>query len=222
MSPTVWFLTGNAGKLAEVDNHLNKLGFSVRQLVVENDQLYEPQAATLEIVAESKINQAIEYLPEEFDDGDMILVEDAGLFVSALDGFPGVYSSYVHSTIGNLGIIRLLNHLETEDPVSSANLRAAQFRAVAAIWRNGEIIFGEGICPGHIATEPMEGSGFGFDPIFIPYDLDVDLEPLKPGTYGEYSTHGKTFGAVDVELKSKFSHRNRALKNLFVQLPSAS
>ena len=37
----------------------------------------------------------------------MILVEDAGLFVSALDGFPGVYSSYVHSTIGNLGIIRL-------------------------------------------------------------------------------------------------------------------
>ena len=184
MSPTVWFLTGNTGKLAEANNHLTKLGYNVRQLIVENDQLYEPQAATLEIVAESKINQAIEHLPNEFVDGDMILVEDAGLFVSALDGFPGVYSSYVYSTIGNLGIIRLLSHLETEDPVSSANLRAAQFRAVAVMWRDGEIIIGEGICPGHIATEPMEGNGFGFDPIFIPYDLDAEFQPLEAGTYG--------------------------------------
>ena len=50
----------------------------------------------------------------------MILVEDAGLFVSALDGFPE-YIHHMYSTIGNLGIIRLLSHLETEDPVSSAN-----------------------------------------------------------------------------------------------------
>jgi XTP/dITP diphosphohydrolase len=221
MSPTVWFLTGNTGKLAEAKNHLTTIGYNVRRLVVENNQLYEPQAATLEIVAESKINQAIEFLPDDFVDGDMILVEDAGLFVSALDGFPGVYSAYVHSTIGNLGIIRLLSHLETEDPVSSANLRAAQFRAVAVLWRNGEIIVGEGMCPGHIATEPMEGHGFGFDPIFIPYDLDAEFQPLDAGTYGEYSTHGKTFGAVDLEVKSKFSHRSRALKNLFSQLPSA-
>ena len=220
MSPTVWFLTGNTGKLAEANNHLTKLGYNVRQLIVENDQLFEPQAATLEIVAESKINQAIEHLPNEFVDGDMILVEDAGLFVSALDGFPGVYSSYVHSTIGNLGIIRLLSHLETEDPVSSANLRAAHFKSSCWMWRNGEIIIGEGICPGHIATEPMEGNGFGFDPIFIPYDLE--FQPLgSAGNYGEHSTHGKTFGAVDVEVKGKFSHRSRALQNLFSQLPSA-
>ena len=221
MSPTVWFLTGNAGKLAEADNHLTKLGYSVKQLIVDEGQLYEPQANSLNVVAESKINQALGHLPDEFKEGDMILVEDAGLFVSALDGFPGVYSSYVYSTIGNLGITRLLNHLETEDPVSSASLRAAQFRAVAALWRNGEIITGEGICPGHIANEPMEGHGFGFDPIFIPYDLDVNLQPLGAGNYGEYSTHGKTFGAVDLAVKNKFSHRSRALQNLFSQLPSA-
>ena len=221
MSPTIWFLTGNAGKLAEADNHLTKLGYSVRQLIVDEGQLYEPQATSLKVVAESKINQALGHLPSEFKEGDMILVEDAGLFVSALDGFPGVYSSYVHSTIGNLGIIRLLNHLETEDPVSSASLRSAQFRAVAALWRNGQIIIGEGICPGHIATKTMEGHGFGFDPIFIPYDLDANLQSLTAGNYGEYSTHGKTFGAVDLEVKNKFSHRSRALQNLFSQLPSA-
>ncbi len=221
MNPTVWFLTGNSGKLVEADNHLTKLGYTVRQLIVEKDQLYEPQAAALEIVAKSKINQALDHLPDEFNDGDMILVEDAGLFVSALDGFPGVYSSYVHSTIGNLGIIRLLNHLETVDPVSSASLRAAHFKAVAVMWHNGEIIVGEGICPGHIGVELMEGNGFGFDPIFIPYDLDADLQPLDAGSYGEHSTHGKTFGAVELEVKNKFSHRSRALQNLFSQLPSA-
>lgn len=221
MSPTVWFLTGNAGKLVEATEHLSHLGYVVKQLVVEGNQLYEPQAETLEIVAKSKISQALQHLPDEFAKDDMILVEDAGLFVSALDGFPGIYSSYVHSTIGNLGIIRLLNHLETEDTVSSASLRAAHFKAVAAIWRDGEILIGEGICPGHIALEPMGGSGFGFDPIFIPYDLDKEFQPLSAGNYGEHSTHGKTFGGVDLATKIKFSHRTRALQNLFNQLPSA-
>ncbi len=53
MSPTVWFLTGNAGKLVEATNHLSHLGYVVKQLVVEGNQLYEPQAETLEIVAKS-------------------------------------------------------------------------------------------------------------------------------------------------------------------------
>ena len=96
------------------------------------------------------------------------------------------------------------------------------FKAVAALWKNGEIILGEGICPGHISLEIMEGSGFGYDPIFIPYDLDTELNPLTPGNYGEFSTHGKTFGGVGPEIKQKFSHRTRALIDLFNQLPSAS
>mgnify|MGYP005729339919 FL=1 len=222
MNPTVWFLTGNEGKLNEAESHLSKLGYIVKQLVVDDDQLFEPQASNLEVVAMSKITQALNHLPQEFTERDMILVEDAGLFISALDGFPGVYSSYVHSTIGNLGIIRLLNHLKTADPVSSANLRSARFIAVAALWRAGEVIIGEGICPGHIADKPVDGNGFGFDPIFVPYDLDDELTPLSPGNYGSHSTHGKTFGAVDFSVKQKFSHRRRALENLFSQLPSAS
>jgi len=221
MSPTIWFLTSNAGKLAEAGNHLSALGYEVKQLVVQEGVLYEPQAETLEEVAKSKISQARQHLPSNFSTSDMILVEDAGLFIDALDGFPGVYSSYVYSTIGNAGIIRLLNHLTTEDPVSSASLRSARFTAVAALWRDGEVMFGEGVCPGHIATASMEGQGFGFDPIFIPCDLDDNLNPLSPGNYGSHSTHGKTFGAVDSAVKQKFSHRSRALQNLFNQLPSA-
>ncbi len=222
MSNIVWFLTSNEGKLIEAERHLNELGYSVKQLIVDSELIYEPQADDLITVAKSKINQALNLIPDDFDDGDLILVEDAGLFVDALHGFPGVYSSFVHSTIGNAGVLRLLSHLNSADPVSSANLRSAHFKAVAALWKNGEIILGEGICPGHISLEIMEGSGFGYDPIFIPYDLDTELNPLTPGNYGEFSTHGKTFGGVSSEIKQKFSHRTRALIDLFNQLPSAS
>ena len=222
MSNIVWFLTSNEGKLIEAERHLNELGYSVKQLIVDSELIYEPQADDLMTVAKSKINQALNLITDDFNDGDLILVEDAGLFVDALHGFPGVYSSFVHSTIGNAGVLRLLSHLNSADPVSSANLRSAHFKAVAALWKNGEIILGEGICPGHISLEIMEGSGFGYDPIFIPYDLDTDLNPLTPGNYGEFSTHGKTFGGVSSEIKQKFSHRTRALIDLFNQLPSAS
>ena len=222
MSNIVWFLTSNEGKLVEAERHLCELGYSVKQLIVDSELIYEPQADDLITVAKSKINQALNHIPNDFYDGDLIMVEDAGLFVDALHGFPGVYSSFVHSTIGNAGILRLLSHLNSADPVSSANLRSAHFKAVAALWKNGEIILGEGICPGHISLEIMEGSGFGYDPIFIPYDLDTELNPLTPGNYGEFSTHGKTFGGVSSEIKQKFSHRTRALIDLFNQLPSAS
>ena len=222
MSNVVWFLTSNQGKLVEAERHLSEIGYSVKRLIVDSELIYEPQSDDLITVAKSKISQALNVIPDDFNDGDMILVEDAGLFVDALHGFPGVYSSFVHSSIGNAGILRLLSHLNSADPVSSANLRSAHFKAVAALWKNGEIILGEGICPGHISLEIMEGSGFGYDPIFIPYDLDTELNPLTPGNYGEFSTHGKTFGGVSSEIKQKFSHRTRALIDLFNQLPSAS
>ena len=96
MTPTVWFLTGNIGKFAEARSYLSEFDYHVKQFMPQTGSLYEPQAESLEGVAESKLSQAIQHLPDDFSDGDMILVEDSGLFISALDGFPGVYSSYVH------------------------------------------------------------------------------------------------------------------------------
>ena len=221
MSNTVWFLTGNEGKLSEAKSQLGELGYEVKQLVVPGELLYEPQSGQLEVVAKSKINQALEFIPGGRDSEDMVLVEDAGLFIDSLHGFPGVYSSYVLSTIGINGILRLLSHLESVDTVSSAKLRSAHFKAVAAMWSAGEIYVGEGVCPGHIAMESVGENGFGYDPIFIPYDLDVEGTPLEPGLYGDFSTHGIPFGGVESQIKQKFSHRAKALKDLFNQLPSA-
>ena len=126
MNRTVWFLTSNAGKLEEAQHHFQQLGLEVKRLSVEEDAVVEPQAVDLETVARAKIAQAMDHLPH---DGAMVLVEDAGLFVDALDGFPGVYSSYAFSTIGNHGILRLLSHLVDDDLVRIKNLRSASFEA---------------------------------------------------------------------------------------------
>ena len=216
MSATVWFLTSNAGKLEEAQHHFQQLGIEVKGLDLPGTAVVEPQADDLETVARSKIDQAIGHLPES---DAMVMVEDAGLFVDALDGFPGVYSSHAFSTIGNHGILRLLSHLIDDDPVRIKNLRSASFQAVAALWDGEKVLIGKGVCEGAIATEVQGEAGFGFDPIFIPSDLNESGEPLSPGTLGTVSTHGQTFGVVGPYTKHQFSHRRRALEDLLNQLP---
>ena len=209
---TIWFLTTNPGKVDEAREYFSKHGIPVRQLEIEAS---EPQADDLEAVALSKIEQALPHLPNP---DDMLLVEDAGLFVDALNGFPGVYSAYVLETLDVHGILKLMDHLQSEDPIQDGNLRSAEFRSVAALYKNGQTIVAEGVCPGRIAHEPVMGEGFGFDPIFIPADLDEDGNSLAIGEIGAKSTHGKPFGGIPLAEKQQYSHRHRALENLLSNL----
>jgi len=209
---TIWFMTSNEGKVAEAKDHFSQYGIEVKQFEFE---AIEPQTDDLEIVAISKIEQAIPSLPNE---NDMILVEDAGLFVKALEGFPGVYSSYALNTIGCGGVLKLLDHLKSDDLVMDARLRSAEFRAVAVLYHNGITTVAEGVCPGRIAHAMAEGEGFGFDPIFIPNDLDENGEPVDTGEMGHTSTHGKTFGQIEMSEKQQYSHRRRAISNLISNL----
>lgn len=190
----VWFMTGNSGKVREAKHALQPLGFDVVQLQVEGVEITEPQADDLEDVARSKIEQAIPHLPSPHD---ALLVEDAGLFVNSLDGFPGVYSAYALKTIGFNGLLNLLK---------DSNQRSGAFHAVAALWLDGEVHVSRGICNGEIAMQASGNDGFGFDPVFIPHPIKTD------GI--EYSTDGKTFADIDLKEKELFSHRRKALDGL--------
>ena len=209
---TLWFMTSNEGKVAEAKEHFSHFGIEVKQFDFEAT---EPQTDDLEIVALSKIDQAIPFIPDE---NDMILVEDAGLFIEALEGFPGVYSSYALQTIGCEGVLKLLSHLESEDLVVDAKIRRAEFRAVAVLYQKGVTKLAEGVCPGRISHNIAEGEGFGFDPIFIPTDLDENGDPVETGEMGVTSTHGNTFGQISLEEKQLYSHRRRAISNLISNL----
>jgi XTP/dITP diphosphohydrolase len=84
-----------------------------------------------------------------------IMVEDVGLFIERLGGFPGPYSSYVYKTIGNNGVSLL------------ARGGRAKFLSVVALYDGKKMRLFEGIVHGHIAKKP-KGDGWGYDPIFIP------------------------------------------------------
>ena len=199
-------MTGNSGKVREAKHALEPLGFDVRQLVIDGVEISEPQCDDLEDVARSKLEQAQTHLPNP---SDALMVEDAGLFVDALQGFPGVYSAYVLNTIGCKGMLRLM--------IGEAS-RGAQFEAVAAFLLDGEVHVSRGICRGELSLEASGNEGFGFDPIFIPTDLDEDGNALPIGEMGAKSTHGKPFGGIPLDEKQNYSHRHRALEGLLSNL----
>jgi len=141
----------------------------------------EIQADTLEEVIDFSLDTLSSVIKGNF------IIDDSGLFIDALSGFPGVYSAYVFKTIGNEGILKLL--------LSETN-RSAYFKTVIGIRYNGINYKLVGICHGYISTEERGTNGFGYDPIFVP-----------EGT-------AKSFAEMSTEEKNKVSHRGKAVRKL--------
>jgi len=143
--------------------------------------LVEIQATNIKEVALFKLNSI------KGDINGSYFIEDAGFFVDKpLNGFPGVYSSYVMKTIGNKGILRLIDNFDETQ---------AHFTTVIAVYfkpLDQNLVF-EGSIYGKISNTPRGSGGFGFDPIFIP-----DIIP------------NKTFAELTIEEKNKISHRGKA------------
>ena len=200
------FVTTNPGKVAEAREYLDE---PVEQLDFDYP---ERQADDLAAVAAHGARAAYRHA------GEPVIVDDSGLTIDALDGFPGPYSSYVEDT---LGIDRVWELAKGEADRSGA------FRAVIAYCdgsafeatpepvdtdRRGEDLAAsdrgdattdeqvqgeqlpvglfEGVAPGTIVA-PRGDGGFGFDPIF------------------EYD--GKTYAEMETAEKNAISHRGRAL-----------
>ena len=85
-----------------------------------------------------------------------VIVEDDGLFIPSLGGFPGPYSSYVFKTIGNAGILNLVR-----------SKRAAEFHSVISYCDGKKPVQFQGVAKGMISKK-QRGKGWGYDPIFIP------------------------------------------------------
>ena len=108
----VLFLTSNKNKVIEANQTLSELGYEIEQFLINGlaPKIIEPQSSKIEIVSEFKIQQALELISGTNFENHALLVEDSGLFIESLDDFPGVYSSYFFRTVGNQGIIKLLEN----------------------------------------------------------------------------------------------------------------
>ena len=194
----VLFLTSNENKVTEANQTLSELGYEIEQFLINGlaPKIIEPQSSEIEIVSEFKIQQALELISGTNFENHALLVEDSGLFIESLDDFPGVYFSYFFRTLGNQGILKLLENESN---------RNAEYRAYSILYIDGVYFRALGKCLGSISTEIKGSNGFGYDPIFIPDSGD-----------------GRTFGEMqDYEKESK-SHRGESLRILYdkLSLPS--
>jgi XTP/dITP diphosphohydrolase len=126
--------------------------------------------------------------------GITALADDSGLEVDALGGAPGVYSKRFSPE----GIDAANNRLLLER-LAGVTKRTARFRCVLALVGPDGERTAEGRCEGTIAMAPSGAGGFGYDPLFLPFDAP-----------------GRAMAELAMDEKNAISHRGRAL----VHLPS--
>jgi len=125
------------------------------------------------------------------DDSVIVIADDSGISVDALDGAPGIYSA----RYGGVGaddkdnLKKLMNDIKNTGVKSSP---AHYTAAIAIVTKNSEQCV-HGWMYGVAQSEAKGEGGFGYDPMFIPLGYD------------------KTLGELDDEVKKKLSHRSKAL-----------
>ncbi len=204
--PVLYAATTSQGKLRDFSTAAQTFNIEIEPLtVLATIPAPEETGATFE---ENAILKAIYY--SRFAPAEIVLADDSGLEVDALNGAPGVRSARFASDAGladspdapldNTDVwnnIFLLKKLEgvTEEK------RTARYRCVLAAARNGQILHtAEGSVKGSILEAPRGTGGFGYDPLFYLPELD------------------RTMAEIDLETKLSLSHRGRALKELLKKL----
>ena len=174
----LYLVTGNENKYKEASEILSEYGI---KLCMANIDKLEIQSPRLEDIALFAARIAFSQLKKP------LIVDDSGLFINSLKGFPGPYSSYVYKTIGYEGILKLM---------SDKDNRRACFKTVAVlVYPPIEKIFVGETC-GFITNSPRGSGGFGFDPIFVPEGSN------------------QTYAEMSIEEKNTISHRGKAFRKL--------
>ena len=182
------FATGNEGKMREIRMIMSDLGLEILSMkeaglyadVDENGTTFEENA-----VIKAKGIAAL--------CNDIVLADDSGLEIDALNKEPGVYSArYMGEdtsyTIKNMNLVERLNGVPDEQ-------RTARFVcAIAAALPDGRVLETKAAMEGRIGYEERGENGFGYDPIFVLPEF------------------GKTTAELSAEEKNKLSHRGKALR----------
>jgi XTP/dITP diphosphohydrolase len=190
--------TSNPGKLRDFAGAAARHGvevagipnFSSLPLVVED-------GLTFEANARKKAEEYSRHVP-----GEIIVADDSGLEVDALNGAPGVHSARYaanephlagENTDDDLNNAKLLRELKDIPP----ERRTGRFVCVLAAARDGETLkIFRGTAEGIILSVARGESGFGYVPLFY------------------FPRIQKTFAQLTAEEKSEFSHRGSAFRNL--------
>lgn len=184
--PPLLLATRNAHKTEEIASALEGM-YEVTDLNGTDFPVVEETGTTFLENATLKAGQISEIT------GGIVVSDDSGLEVDALDGKPGVYSSSFGGEEGNhaMNNDRLMREMAK---LEAGVARTARFKCTMVIAKAGEVL-GHfcGSVEGSIIAERRGAGGFGYDPLFIP------------------EGHDQTFAELGNEVKNTMSHRGRAL-----------
>ncbi len=190
--------TTNPGKLADFQSAAEELPVCIEPLpALRTIPAPEEDGETFE---ENAVLKAIYY--SRFAPAEIVLADDSGLEVDALDGAPGVRSARFAADSGlvdspdandntdvwnNMVLLQKLSGLAAEQ-------RTARYRCVLAAARNGEVIAtASGSVEGLILEAPHGTGGFGYDPLFYLPELDQTMADLDPAVKFSLSHRGRAF-----------------------------
>ena len=200
------FATGNEGKMREIREILGGLDAKILSLkeagidadIVEDGETFEENAVIKATCIQKEIQSLAERGNCEYE-GSIVLADDSGLVIDALNGEPGVYSArYMGEDtsyrVKNLNLIERLSGVPEKE-------RTARFVcAVAAAFPDGTVETARGTIEGFIGYEEKGENGFGYDPIFC------------------VPEYGCTTAELSMEQKNELSHRGKALREILQYL----
>ena len=208
MKTKIIFATGNAGKMREIREILADMDMEVLSMkeagveadIVEDGTTFEENA----VIKAKAVACILEEGSGKELSGAIVLADDSGLEIDALNKEPGIYSA------------RYLGE-DTPYSVKSANLiarlagvpdeeRTARFVcAIAAAMPNGEIVTTQGVIEGRIGYEEKGNNGFGYDPIFYVPEYGRTTAQLTEDEKNRISHRGKALEAMKEELRKRIS-----------------
>lgn len=201
------FATGNQNKMREIREIFNDPDLSIFSMkefgihpdIVEDGKSFEENAMI-------KARAAAEAIPgkRRKEEGILVLADDSGLVIDALDGEPGIYSArYMGEDTPyekkNAQLLQRLLHVPEEK-------RTARFVcAIAAVLPDGRTCTRTEAVEGKIAQAPAGKNGFGYDPIFIADGYHVTTAEMKPEEKNAISHRGKALRAMKKALEEMSS-----------------
>jgi XTP/dITP diphosphohydrolase len=205
-SRAVLVATRSMGKMRELGPLLADAGLQVvtlRDLALEETDS-EESLESFETFEENALAKARWFSARS--GGRVVLADDSGLSVDALDGRPGVLSKRWAGSVAEEGPLLdaansayLLQQLAEADRAGRSDRSARFVCAAACVWSGGGLV-AVGTTEGRILHASAGEGGFGYDPLFHSNDLHV------------------TFGQATRELKATASHRARAFALLIARM----
>lgn len=208
MGQKIIFATGNAGKMREIREILGNTDMEILSMkeagieadIVEDGTTFEENA----VIKAKAVAELLEQCAVDTYTDAIVMADDSGLEVDALNKEPGIYSArYMGEdtpySVKNRNLIDRLTGVPDEK-------RTARFVcAIAAVMPEGEVITTQGVIEGRIDYAEKGDNGFGYDPIFYVPEYECTTAQLTEDEKNKISHRGRALEAMKEELRKRIT-----------------